>query len=96
MCNRPFEPRELYRIAERICCEWEKVAILTGLFINWEIDNIAQNTTLHSPSKKSNQMLSNYKSRKGTRIELAMAIKEAGFLDVAQKAESGFYIDYAD
>ncbi|XP_046846813.1 uncharacterized protein LOC124440465 [Xenia sp. Carnegie-2017] len=96
VCNRPFEPRELYRIAERICGEWEKVAILTGLFKKWEIDNIAHNTTLHSPSKKSNQMLSNYKARKGTRIELATAIKEAGFLDVAQKVQSGFYIDYVD
>ncbi|XP_046845874.1 uncharacterized protein LOC124439634 isoform X2 [Xenia sp. Carnegie-2017] len=96
VCDRPFKPKELCRIAERICSEWEKVAILTGLFKQWDIDNIAQNTTRQSPSKKSNEMLSNYKSRNGTRIELAKAIKEAGFIDIAQKVQSGCYIDCTD
>ena len=93
MCNRPFEEKELYLIAERICSEWEKVATLTNLFKKWEIDDIALNITRQSPSKKSNEMLSKYKSRKGTRITLAKAIKEAGFEDIAQNVQSGFYID---
>ncbi|XP_046844467.1 uncharacterized protein LOC124438379 isoform X4 [Xenia sp. Carnegie-2017] len=93
VCNRPFEEKELYLIAERICSEWEKVATLTNLFKKWEIDDIALNITRQSPSKKSNEMLSKYKSRKGTRITLAMAIKEAGFEDIAQNVQSGFYID---
>ncbi|XP_046844465.1 uncharacterized protein LOC124438379 isoform X2 [Xenia sp. Carnegie-2017] len=96
VCDRPFKPKELFVIAQRICGEWRQVALRTNLFEQWEIDNIAQNTTLQSPSTKSNEMLSKYKSRKGTRLKLAKAIKGAGFIDIAENVQSGVYIDCAD
>ncbi len=96
VCPRPFEGKELIRIAQRIGDMWMLVAKYTGSFKDWEIANISCNYTLSSPVLKADQMLTDFKSRLGQREVLADAIKESGKWDMAIKVRSGFYIDNVD
>ena len=83
------------RIAQRICGKWEIVARLTDKFKTWEIDNIRLNIHLSTPEVKADKMLSEFKSRLGSRAALAEAILNAGDVDLAEKVRLGYYIDNA-
>ena len=88
----PFQgTKEIIRIAGEICGIWEIVAKETGKFESWEIDNIKHDNNASSPQLKADKMLTGFKSRLGSREDLAKAIKISGNGDVAEKVLSGYY-----
>ena len=94
VCSSPLTgTQEIIRIAKRICGIWEIVAKGTEKFKSWEIDNIVlDNINYQTPVLKADKMLSDFKSRLGSREVLAEAIKESGYADVAERVRTGYYI----
>ncbi|XP_028397914.1 uncharacterized protein LOC114521615 [Dendronephthya gigantea] len=92
ICTEPFETKELIRIAQRMGAKWPIVAKQTGMFKEWEIDNIMSNISLTSDILKADRMLTDFKARLGTREIIAEAIENSPDLKLAQKVRSGFYI----
>ena len=79
---------EIVRIAQRIPDKWEMIALSTGKFEKFEVDNIRRNANLYDNAEKANQMLSDYKSRLGSRKYLVSALIEHGKHDVAKELKS--------
>ena len=76
--------REISRIGQRIPDKWEMIAMSTGKFEKSEVDNIRRNANFYDNVQKANQMLSDYKSKLGSRKDLASALIEHGKHDVAK------------
>ena len=76
---------EIVRIAQRIPDKWEMIALSTGKFEKFEVDNIRRNVNFYDNVEKANQMLSDYKSRLGSRKDLVSALIEHGKHDVAKE-----------
>lgn len=88
--------QELTRIGQRIPTNWEQVALVTGDFRKYELDNIRYNHHYHDPASKAIQMLGDYKKRQGSREKLAKALKEFGEVDLAEKVLYRYFQFHAD
>ena len=91
-----FTPQELTRIAKRVPDKWERVALATGYFKNYELANIRLNQSYHDDVSKAIQMLSDYGKRRGTREKLAEALKEFEEIDLAEKVMLRYFQVYAN
>ena len=61
----------------------------TGEFEKWEIDNIQLNLNYSSPVMKADRMLHDYKSRLGTRQDLAETLDMCEERETAELVRSG-------
>ena len=64
------------------------IALSTGKFEKFEVDNIRRNANFYDNVEKANQMLSDYKSRLGSRKDLVSALIEHRKHDVAKELKS--------
>ena len=86
-CESLTQP-EIIRIAQRIPDKWEMIAMSTGKFERSEVDNIRRNVNFFDSVQKATQMLSDYKSKLGSRKDLVSALIEQGKHDVAKAVKS--------
>ena len=62
------------------------------MFESWELDNIIYDHNIATPTLKADKMLTDFKSRLGSRQVLAEAIKTSGNADLGARVLSGYYI----
>ena len=66
------------------------------MFKSWEINNIIYDCNIATPTLKADKMLTDFKSRLGSRRVLAEAIEMSGNADLAARVLSGYYIQNTD
>ncbi len=68
------------------------------MFKSWQIDNIIYDNNIATPTLKADKMLTDFKSRLGSRRVLAEAIEMSGSGDavLGARVRSGYYIQNTD
>ena len=91
-----FSSQERSRIGRKLSIKWEMVALASGKFEVEETANIRRNHNQDDEVWKATIMLGDYEKKRGTRDNLASALREFGEIELADKVQAKYFQTHAD